>query len=124
MRRTNENEQNGIVVIRVPDRIVQFVLLELAWALDYAAWTRISTHELIWVECSKEEALELLELARPIQKLLRLRKLEVIAEAVLKAGARPSGDLLRAIRQTRVQGERDRSFGQTSRCRDRRLDLN
>lgn len=124
MHRISENREAGITIIRVPDRVTQFVVLELAWALGFAAWTRESTHELICVECSKGEAVELLELARPTQKLLKLRKLEVIAEAVLKAGATPSSDLQNTIKAMRAQVERNRDDSEISHWRNVRSDLN
>lgn len=97
----NTNDENTLNVVRVADELVRYLLVELAWHRNLEAGIDSEAPREVVIRGQEDEVIDLLETARPAAKLLKARKLEIIAEAVIAAGGKPSAMLLEMITKKR-----------------------
>jgi len=95
-----QDKQNKQIAVRVTERLDAYLLLELAGSCGLDAWPDDELAGIVWLRCEQKEVEELLESARPAAKLLRMRGLEALMEAVTLAGGKTSQNLREAVEQT------------------------
>jgi hypothetical protein len=95
-----QNEESRVTTICVPDEMTGELVMELAREQGIDASVDTITGKKLWLSCGEEESAGLLETARSVSQLLKLRHLEAMVEAAVLAGGKPSGVLLEELQRT------------------------
>lgn len=111
----HENDRNKVAIVAAPDEAGQCLLIEVAESQGLECWVNGRTRKKVWVRANEEQVVDLLEAMRPAWLLLKLRRLEALAEAVFAAGGKPSVLLLRAIERMRLIAGIEKDESQTMR---------
>jgi hypothetical protein len=101
MVRNNEEEQPVVLIQNVGNELIEYLLVELAWSRGLEAGIHREAPQGVKIQCSDEEADELMQASRPGAAFLRVWRLELLAKAVVICGGTPSAKLRGLIQKAR-----------------------